>query len=643
MINIGGIVAVVFFYLLIVLVGIWAAKKGKGTESEEEVMLAGRNIGLFVGIFTMTATWVGGGYISGAAEEIFSRGLVWCQAPFGYAMSLVLGGMLFANKMREQGYVTMLDPLQDAFGERMGGMLFIPALCGEVFWSAATLSALGNTISVIVDMDFRISVVASALVAIMYTLFGGLYAVAYTDVIQLFLIFCGLWVSIPFAMNNEAVRSISSVDVDWIGSVPSDRYGQYFDCGMLLIFGGIPWQAYFQRVLSSKSASRAQLLSFVAAFGCVIMAIPSVLIGAIALATDWNMTAYDSSTPLPWNRPGEDGGAAMVLPMVLQYLTPAYVSFCGLGAVSAATMSSADSSVLGASSMFARNVYRLIFRPRASEHEIMWVMKVSIFVTGAMATIMALMVPSIYALWYLCSDLVYVILFPQLLMVVHFKRHCNTYGSVASYVIGLLVRLSGGEYMIGLPALIHYPNYIELPVIVGKEHEIRPFEQLFPFRTLAMFLSLVSVVFFSWVSRVLFESGRLPAKYDFLRCVINIPEDAVPVEEPHEGEMAVMSSMEVRHYSATDERNGRVNPALNLGSDSDDDLNDASDAGGAAQRIRRLSKSGAGAFRDLPSAQRLINRKLSLSKLTSTAAPTPPPPQPASDNSKGLADKTSAL
>jgi len=86
---------------------------------------------------------VGGGYISGTAEEIFGKGLIWCQAPFGYALSLVFGGMLFANKMREQGYVTMLDPFQDAFGERMGGMLFIPALCGEVFWSAATLAALG--------------------------------------------------------------------------------------------------------------------------------------------------------------------------------------------------------------------------------------------------------------------------------------------------------------------------------------------------------------------------------------------------------------------------------------------------------------------------------------------------------------------
>lgn len=46
--------------------------------------------------------------------------------------------------MRRQGYVTMLDPLQDCFGERMGGLLFLPALCGEVFWSAGILSALGT-------------------------------------------------------------------------------------------------------------------------------------------------------------------------------------------------------------------------------------------------------------------------------------------------------------------------------------------------------------------------------------------------------------------------------------------------------------------------------------------------------------------
>jgi len=60
------------------------------------------------------------------------------------------GGLFFANKMRSQGYVTMLDPFQRKYGERMGGLLYIPALMGEVFWSAAILAALGKTLSPVV-------------------------------------------------------------------------------------------------------------------------------------------------------------------------------------------------------------------------------------------------------------------------------------------------------------------------------------------------------------------------------------------------------------------------------------------------------------------------------------------------------------
>lgn len=179
----------------------------------------------------------------------------------------------------------MLDPLQDSFGERMGGLLFLPALCGEVFWAAGILAALGATLSVIIDMDHRTSVIFSACVAVFYTLFGGLYAVAYTDVIQLFCIFIGLWMCIPFAWSNEHVAPLSSMDVDWIGEVKNEEIWYYIDYGLLLVFGGIPWQVYFQRVLSSKSAGRAQILSYVAAFGCVLMAIPPVLIGAIAKGT----------------------------------------------------------------------------------------------------------------------------------------------------------------------------------------------------------------------------------------------------------------------------------------------------------------------------------------------------------------------
>lgn len=76
--------------------------------------------------------------------------------------------------------------------------------------------------------------------------------------------------------------------------------------------------------------------------------------------TDWNKTEYGGIDP----KDKYEGD--MILPIVLQYLCPVYISFFGLGAVSAAVMSSADSSILSASSMFARNIYQLSFRQSVS-------------------------------------------------------------------------------------------------------------------------------------------------------------------------------------------------------------------------------------------------------------------------------------
>ncbi|CAL8124478.1 unnamed protein product [Orchesella dallaii] len=521
MFNIWGALSILIFYIVILAVGIWAGRKGSKDGSEEEFMLAGRNIGVVVGIFTMTATWVGGGYINGTAEVIYTTGLVWCQAPFGYSLSLVIGGIFFAKKLRKQGYVTMLDPLQDSFGERMGGLLFLPALCGEVFWAAGILAALGATLSVIIELDRNTSVIFSACIAVFYTLFGGLYSVAYTDVIQLVCIIVGLCLCILFALTNDAVGSLTDAikdpNIDWFGQLRQEEYGQWIDYALLLIFGGIPWQIYFQRVLSSRTASGAQILSFVAAAGCFLMAIPPVIIGAIAKVTDWSKTEYGIIHGMD---PASRGETNMVLPLVMHYLTPEIVSFFGLVAVSAAIISSADSCILSASSMFARNVYRLIFRPNASKTEIMWVMRASIFVVGTSATLMALTSHSIYALWSMSSDLVYVILFPQLLMVVHFRDHCNTYGSLAAYVTALFLRLGGGDQLLNLKAFIHYPFYEPANDDFGMWET-----QRFPFRTFGMLMSLFTLVAVSKLTNWLFHSGVLDKKYDYFRCVVTIPED----------------------------------------------------------------------------------------------------------------------
>jgi len=52
--------------------------------------------------------------------------------------------LLFVRKMRAARYFTMLDPLQQKYGSRIGGLMYLPAMCGDIFWTGSILSALGE-------------------------------------------------------------------------------------------------------------------------------------------------------------------------------------------------------------------------------------------------------------------------------------------------------------------------------------------------------------------------------------------------------------------------------------------------------------------------------------------------------------------
>ncbi|XP_794570.2 high-affinity choline transporter 1 [Strongylocentrotus purpuratus] len=500
----GGIAGMVFFYLLILAVGIWASRKTRGASNTERVMVGNRDFGWGVGLFTLIATWVGGGYINGTAEVVFTPGwgLVWAQAPWGYSLSFFVNGSFFAKQMRAAKYVTMLDPFQEKFGNRMGGIIFLSAITGELLWCAAILAALGSTISVILELDQNLSVILSACIAASYTLFGGLFSVAYTDVVQLACIFVGLWFCVPFALTHEAVTPLPQTLDRWVGEWDNRLMGVWIDNCFLLIFGGVPWQAYYQRILSARTPDLARNLSYAAAFGCLVLSIPAYLMGAVGASTDWSQTGINLNKTDPYETPG------IVLPAVIQYLTPPVVAFLGLGAISAAVMSSTDSSVLAASSMFVRNIYKNIFRPSASEREMMWILRVAVIVVATIATVMALTVESIYVLFVLCSDFVYVVLFPQFVCVIHIKKS-NTYGSAAAFALGLLLRLLGGEPALNLPAAIHYPFYDE------------ELGQLFPYRTFCAIVSFVTLVAVSYATDIVFTRGYIPRRFDVFRCVVN--------------------------------------------------------------------------------------------------------------------------
>ncbi len=466
-----GLLSITIMYLAVFFVGVWASRgapepSGEGDDALVELLLAGRTLPAWVGLLTMTATWVGGGYINGTAEQTFTSGVLWGgQAGLGYALSLVVGGLFYAARMRRMGYTTLIDPLEQRFGRGMAFALTIPAVLAEVLWSAAILVALGSTFGTIIGLDLKLSIVVSAAVAIAYTVFGGLRAVAWTDVFQLFLIVAGLGLAAPYVVGAVGGWGTITGAVSLSVSSPREAWS-WSDYTVLLVLGGIPWNVYFQRVLSSPTPEAARRTSLLAGMLCAAMAVPPMVLGLAAT----QLTGADLG-------PGGDATLAamteqpaLVLPYVLRYAVPQWVGVLGLGAVAAAVMSSVDSSMLSAASLLSWNGYRRLLNPSASAAQVARLVRWLIVVLGLFATVVALTYSSVSALWYLCGDLVYCILFPQLTAAL-FDPKANRSGAIAGLSVSVLLRLAGGDSTLGLPNLL-YPDPVD-----GIE---------WPFRTVAM-------------------------------------------------------------------------------------------------------------------------------------------------------------
>ena len=465
-----GYLAMIFFYAIIFWLGVHVSSR-----HASDPLLANHSLPLGVAIFTMSATWVGGGFINGTAEYTYSNGLIWVQAPWGYALSLIVGGLVFARPMRRRGYTTLLDPIAERFGKKTSWCFYLPALTGDLFWSAAILTALGTTFGAILGIDSKTAILISAGVVITYTWFGGLWSVSITDIFQFLVLLIGLAIIVPFAMQySGGIRESWSAYQDAFGSaawpwpdrsVLGDATLQWWDFAFMLVLGGIPWQVYFQRVLAAKSDRVAVRLSIFAGFFCLIAAIPAVLIGMAAQTTPWVELGL-SPPPDP----------ATALPHVIRYLTPPAVATLGLGAVAAAVMSSADSSILSASSITAWNIVRPLKKRTLTPEEITKYTRRSILIIGATATFMALQTKSIYILWVLCSDLVYCLLFPALLVSL-FDRKATTFSVIAGFSVSLILRIGCGEPGLGIPALLPLPESEGTPLL--------------PFRTICMLTGLM--------------------------------------------------------------------------------------------------------------------------------------------------------
>ena len=450
----------------------WAATRRSRDGSAADFIVAGRAMPLWLATMTMTATWVDGGYLLGTAEGVYRSSVATgLQGGVCFGISLILGGLFFARTMREHAFTTLIDPFEARFGARWAVVLSLPAMLAEMFWSAELLVALGATFGVVLNMELSTAILMSAAVVTLYTMAGGMWAVAYTDAFQLALVAIGLGAALPVALDAvgglgaawttyqaarpEAALLIPPLDAS-SGLWTRQAIVSWWDVSIMLMLGGIPWNCYFQRVLSCRSPRAAVQHSILAGLLTIALTVPPLLFGLVAFAYPWpaELAAQLAAQP------------ADALPMIFKYVVPPAIGLFGLAAIVGAVTSSFSASILSAGSMFSWNTCTRLWNPDMSFGRMKLVMRATILALGVGAVWMALEVQSVQALWFFTSDLVFVLLFPQLISAL-FDPKANLAGSVAAFSVSLVLRIGGGEPLFGIPALIPYPEWIHFKTVAA--------------------------------------------------------------------------------------------------------------------------------------------------------------------------------
>jgi high affinity choline transporter 7 len=312
-------------------------------------------------------------------------------------------------------------------------------------------------------MPLTSAILLSAVVTTAYTALGGMWSVAYTDIFQLGLVALGLAAALPFVLHGAGgLPHAWSTYVAAHGAPWSrDETIGWWDVSLMLVFGGIPWNCYFQRVLSCRTPRDARAQSFLAGVLTIAFTVPPLLMGVAAFAYPWSAEQIARLRATP----------ADAMPLLFAIAVPPVVGLLGLAAIIGAVTSSFSSSILSAGSMLSWNCLKRLVWPSLTVPRMARVIRASILLFGAVATVLALKVQSVQALWFFTSDLVFVLLFPQLLYAL-FDPKANRAGSIAAFVVSLILRVGAGEPLLGVPALFAYPA-------------------AFPFRTIAAAAGLV--------------------------------------------------------------------------------------------------------------------------------------------------------
>ena len=383
--------AMAIYFAILIWIGVRVARSERDQNESESFLAADRNMNLVQSTCSTAATDLGGGFSIAMGGLGFTIGISGSWLIAVSALSILMVSFLMVPKVKRWSDqvkgLTTGDLFEARFDRRTGTLAAIVIGIAWFTFVGGQIIAGGKLLQVTLNMDLTFAVVLAGGIILAYTALGGLKAVIYTDVFQMFVLMIGIvLIAVPIGLvkvggigalfaHLESNPDTASL-VDWTAVGWKTMLGWFFAIFPVWFIS----IAAMQRIVAArdeKTARRAFFLTGVP-IEWPLFAVGSTLIGLIARMLLPDLTDPELATPL-----------------TIMALLPAGLAGVVIAAYIAAVMSSADSCLIGPVAIFTNDVYRKHLRPDAPDAELVRVARVATVVLGVFAIGIAYLIPNV--------------------------------------------------------------------------------------------------------------------------------------------------------------------------------------------------------------------------------------------------------
>ena len=395
----GEILAFVLYFVAMLGIGIYFFVSTRNN-GDKEYFLGGRKMGPWVTAMSAQASDMSAWLLMGLPGSIIAFGLGQAWIGIGLAIGTALNWIIVAKRLRKFSKaagdaITLPQYLTNRFLAKSSALKIICAIVFLVSFTIYVASAFSAGAKVFVQLFPALNpthaMIIFAAIILVYTFLGGYKAVCWTDFFQGLLMLAAL-VTVPVVLavsGNINSELLGQTIVN--GETEFKFVSNFFSASWQEIVSGLGWGlGYFGmphilvRFMAIEKPSMVKKSSIVAIVWVVIS-----LAATILLAYFGRMFIMNDGVPFAEYLLTDLANQELIFVVLTRKLFPAFIAGLLLAAIIAASMSTADSQLLVASSSFTSDIYKPIIRKKASEKEILWVGRLVVVIVAIVAYFIA--------------------------------------------------------------------------------------------------------------------------------------------------------------------------------------------------------------------------------------------------------------